>query len=126
VIGWIGGTDHPITFSARTLLGWGEGRLTDTFQTVPFSNDFPDGFRFVGPQSPRMDNRIPIFVPRNVQVRFNQQFFVAEPQADVVFRIASKFRLDAGAGYRAIGGARRNENRLRGATASVSLQVGNF
>ena len=38
-------------------------------------------------------------------VRVNDHFFVAEPQVDALWRIASWLRLDAGVGYRAIGGA---------------------
>jgi hypothetical protein len=125
IVGWMPGGDRPITFSARALLGWGEARLTDTVSFVGLQDNFPfrdfDSFQVFTPGRPT-----PSFGPRNVQVRFNQQFFVAEPQVDAVFRMASWLRLDAGAGYRAVSAANRNENRLRGATGSISLQFGSF
>lgn len=127
VFGWTSSVDGPIAFSARSLVGWGEAHLTDSIlmPQIEFPNDFFDHF---GPNGMFRPGGMgaPVLTARNYQVRFHEQFFVAEPQADVTFRIASWGRLDAGAGYRAIGAGHGNERRLRGATASISFQVGNF
>jgi hypothetical protein len=65
-------------------------------------------------------------LPGPYTVGYRQGFFVAEPQADVLFRVAGWGRLDAGIGYRAIADASHRGTRLRGAAASISFQVGNF
>lgn len=128
VVGWMTPADRTVGFSARSLVGWGEARLTDTV-TIPgirFADNFPDHFgppRTMGHPTPFP---IPTPAPRTFDARSYRQFFVVEPQADVIFRVARWGRIDAGAGYRAIGAADRSESRLRGATASVSFQVGNF
>jgi hypothetical protein len=46
-------------------------------------------------------------------------FFVAEPEAQVVFRFGSMVRLQAGAGYRAT-----SADGLSGASGSISVQFG--
>lgn len=126
VVGWMTPADRSIGLSVRSLIGWGEARLTDTV-TVPgirIFDHFPD--HFGPPGTMGHFGPVPNPVSRNFDVRFHRRFFVAEPQADVIFRVASWGRIDAGAGYRAIGAADRSESRLRGATGSLSFQIGNF
>jgi hypothetical protein len=57
-------------------------------------------------------------------VRYDDGFFVAEPQANVLFNVTPKMRIGVGGGYRLIGGTYHADDRLRGATASVSVQFG--
>jgi hypothetical protein len=66
-----------------------------------------------------------VFHPINRQFRVYDDFFVAEPEIDVQLKLASRIRLTAGAGYRAAAGWRRgfDDEQLRGATGSMSLQV---
>ena len=62
-------------------------------------------------------------------VRVRDGFFVAEPEINVFVRLARNVRLTGGIGYRLVD-ARRNfdysddDNRLRGASGSVALQIG--
>lgn len=51
--------------------------------------------------------------------RVHEDFFVAEPEAEVVIRFGAHVRLQAGAGYRAT-----SMDNLSGASGSISLQVG--
>jgi hypothetical protein len=57
-------------------------------------------------------------------VRFDQGFFVFEPQAELVVSLARWLRLTGSLGYRAIGDASGMENRLRGASGGLSLEFG--
>ena len=50
---------------------------------------------------------------------FNEDFFVAEPEAQMVIRFGDHVRLQAGAGYRAT-----STSGLSGASGSVSVQIG--
>ena len=59
-----------------------------------------------------------------IAVRYRQEFFVAEPQASFVLNANDWLRVGLGAGYRLVGGASGFEERLRGFTASVGLQLG--
>lgn len=50
---------------------------------------------------------------------YGDNFFVAEPEAQVVVRLGSSMRLQGGVGYRAV-----SENGLSGVSGSVSMQFG--
>ena len=49
---------------------------------------------------------------------------VAEPQVDLLLKVAPHVRLRVGGGYRAVSGANGLEPEIRGATGSVSLEFG--
>ena len=51
-------------------------------------------------------------------------FFVAEPEANLLVNLTRHLRLTAGVGYRLIGGARSADDRLRGVSGGVALQIG--
>ena len=55
---------------------------------------------------------------------FRDHFFVFEPQADALVRLTRLLRLDVGVGYRLIDGVDHVDQRLRGASGSVALQIG--
>ncbi|HEY2904845.1 MAG TPA: hypothetical protein VGJ29_03035, partial [Vicinamibacterales bacterium] len=107
-------TDQPIGFGARALVGGGEATFSDSLSvSVPTPVFRPDG---------RLDH----FDVRNENVpfRFRSDFFVAEPQADLLFNFSRLARLRVGAGYRLIGGTRGRDGQLRGATGSIALVFG--
>ena len=54
----------------------------------------------------------------------NEGFFIAEPQVDALWRINGWLRLDAGVGYRAIGGADLLHEQLRGVSGAIALRFG--
>jgi len=54
----------------------------------------------------------------------HDQFFVAEPQASLVFKVTNWLRLNSGIGYRVIGSSGGSEDRQRGTTGSFALQFG--
>ena len=66
----------------------------------------------------------PSFYGGATPVLVNEQFFIAEPQVDALWRITGWLRLDAGVGYRAIGGADLLHEQLRGVSGSIALRFG--
>lgn len=114
VVEWMARTNHAVGFGARALVGGGAATFTDTvIVSVPVPVLRPDG---------RPDH----FDVRNQSVPFyfHTDFFVTEPQADLLLNLNGLMRVRIGAGYRLIGGARGQEDQLRGATVSVALVIG--
>ena len=54
----------------------------------------------------------------------SENFFVAEPQANVLLSVTDWMRIDAGVGYRFIGGTSRLDNQLGGVSGSIAVQFG--
>jgi len=54
----------------------------------------------------------------------SSDFFVAEPQGDVLVRLTKHLHLDVGAGYRFASGGRVDNNRFSGASGSLALRIG--
>ncbi len=79
-------------------------------QMTPFDGRRPQDLRPIGPTS--------------VRVSFREDFFIFEPQANVLLRLTRGSRITAGAGYRVIGGANRFNNQLRGVTGTIALELG--
>ena len=114
VVEWLARTDQSIGFGARALVGGGEAELSDALSvSIPTPIFRPDG------RLDHLDVR-----HETVPFRFRTNFFVAEPQADVLFTFSRLARLRVGAGYRLIGGAHGWDDQLRGATASVAVLIG--
>jgi hypothetical protein len=114
VVEWLARADQAVGFGARALVGGGEATLPDTLSIAVPAPIF------------RADGRFDHFDVRNesVPVRFRTDFFVAEPQADVLLNFSRRAHLRIGAGYRLIGAARGRGDELSGATASVALMLG--
>ena len=58
------------------------------------------------------------------RIRVSDTFLVAEPQANVLFRLTDWFRISVGAGYRLVGATDVLEDRLNGFTGTVGFQFG--
>ena len=58
--------------------------------------------------------------------RVSENFFVAEPQANVLLTVTPWMRLNAGVGYRLIGGTSLLEDRLNGVSGTIAVQFGGF
>jgi hypothetical protein len=108
VLQWLAGTD-TFGVSAKTLLGGGWTQSATAVQLLS------------GPT-------------RFLNVRVDQNFFVAEPEVDALVRVTKHMRLAIGAGYRFTGLDRRGRlvpysavsgnDRLDGAVGSIGLQIG--
>ena len=104
----------PIAFGIRGLAGYGQATMTST---VSLLND--DGYGPIGRMPPATTTTV-----TTALVRFDQGFFVVEPQAELVVSLARWARLTCSLGYRAIGDANGMANRLRGASGGVALEFG--
>lgn len=92
---------------ARPLSDWGWPQMPGR----------PDPRRGYGPSSmPMMPGAFPI--------RVQDEYGIAEPQVNAFWNINRWLRLDAGVGYRFIGGSELLAPHLRGISGSVALQVG--
>ena len=112
---WFARRSNQFNLSFGGLVGAGSGTLavdTSQFPAPVFRDPRGRGGRF--------SHRFPS------TVRVDEGFFVAEPQANASYTFTDWLRLNFGAGYRLIGAASGLESRLRGPTASVSLQLGRF
>jgi hypothetical protein len=120
IVEWFASRSEPVTFSLRALVGGGEGSLPVTVGPYPP----PRPPRRMSGMFPQDDSRwydhsgygYPATAVAHVG------FFVTEPQMNLSFRLGDWLQLGVGAGYRFIGGASGLENRLKGPTASLSLQ----
>jgi hypothetical protein len=115
VVQWLAHANRRVGFSAKGLVGGGRATLASPASDLIARGD-PRGR--IEPADPRRT------VLTNTIVRFREDFFVAEPEVDVLLRLTRHLRLTAGAGYRFTAGERRDDNRLRGAVGSVGLQIG--
>jgi hypothetical protein len=115
VVQWLAHANDRVGFSAKGLVGAGRATLASPASDLIARGD-PRGR--IDPADPRRT------VLTNTVVRFREDFFVAEPEIDLLLRLTQHLRLTAGAGYRFTGGERRDDSRLRGAVGSVGLQIG--
>lgn len=119
--GWSAPLGSRIRFGARGLVGFGRATLgTDV-----------DVTRFDGRGRGRDSREVTRFgsVGRGgapstpLRVRAQDDFFVFEPQADVLTRINDRIGLNWAAGYRLTALTDALDDRINGATGSVALQL---
>ena len=60
----------------------------------------------------------------NRPYRVRENFFVAEPQANVLLNVTDWMRINAGFGYRFIGGTSFLDDRLSGLSGSIAVEFG--
>jgi hypothetical protein len=101
VVGWQWWNGHTFSSSIRGLVGAGQGT---SIQNLTVNDRDGRTFTEAG--------------------RFSSNFFVAEPQADLLVRLTKHLHLDIGAGYRATTAERGLTNKFSGATGSLALRIG--
>ncbi len=116
---WTLGGDRRLGFSFGALAGFGEATLARPYGDL-FGDRLPASQNAHFPGRGRTGSPITSATP----VRVHDQFFVAEPQVDALWRVTNWLRLDAGVGYRAIGGADLLRDQLRGVSGSIALRLG--
>jgi hypothetical protein len=127
VLQWLVNSDRRVGFAAKGLVGGGRATLGTTVLPALRPQDIPDlrnlpAFRDLSRFGFDVDRLLR--APTSTRVRFREDFFVAEPQADVVIKLTRSLRLTGGVGYRFIDGEGRSDDRLSGATGSIALQIG--
>ena len=128
VLEWLARTDRRIGFGARTLIGGGTATVGLSYvdlygPTAPaVLGDGPVRF---GHHDMRGPGRR--FDPEDLThrtFRVSEGFFVAEPQANILLTLTDWMRVNAGVGYRLIGGTSLLEDRLGGVSGTVAVQFG--
>ena len=107
--GWSMPLGNRIRFGARGLIGGGRA-------TLGTEVDFLQG-------TGRFSRRGRAASPQNFRRLVRDDFFVFEPQADLLTRVTNDVSLNWAAGYRLTAFADALDDRLNGATGSVALQV---
>jgi hypothetical protein len=115
VLHWLVWNNGRFRVNARGLVGGGEATLSDTISV----------------RVPEVRTNGRVITPATTvsqRVRIRDAFAVAEPEAQLSFKLVKALRVAVGAGYRFTGSDRRGGgfrgDRLDGATGSVSLQIG--
>lgn len=110
VVGWIAPMNSAIRFGAHALVGAGSARVPgqSIVEPEPFGMGDMRGF----------DGR---FFRGGM---FREDFFVFDPQADVVIRLADWMHVNLGVGYRVLGAQTSAVDRLRGASGSFAIRFG--
>jgi hypothetical protein len=114
VAGWYLRGDGPIDLRISGLIGGGWSTMTWVGGPVPLGMD--GRMHQIYPQPPG-DSLVRAWYVGN-------DFFIAEPEANLCIRISRSVWLDAGVGYRFISGAYGLDNDMRGVTGSVAVTFG--
>jgi hypothetical protein len=115
VLGVMPRSNRTVSFSVKGLLGAGRATRVETVTLL----DGRDG-RFEGPIIPQPV----VFPPIVTNVRVREEFWVAEPEADVLVRFSRHVHLAAGVSYRFAGRERGRSDGLNGVSGTVALQIG--
>jgi len=109
VLGWQFLQGRRVSFGVKGLVGAGWATLGDDVT-------FERGRFFDGRRRP--------IGATTVRVLDERGFFTAEPQATLQWRILRWLAIDASGGYRAVAGADRFDDRLRGAVGTIGVRFG--
>jgi hypothetical protein len=115
VVGWSLARSHRVGVTFGALVGGGTSTLGVEVLGYPHGRSSRHG-------GPVRD----LGEPQTVLVRAREGFFIAEPRASASLLLTPWLRLGAGVSYRLLGGARGFEDRLRGVSGTVSVQIGAF
>jgi hypothetical protein len=121
VLQWLAMKDRRIGLSAKGFVGGGRatlgGTITPLARMPEITNAPVRGFD-------RADLDRNTRASLNTRIRYRQDFFLVEPEVDVIVRLTSSLRLTGGIGYRLTSSDGRDDDRLRGAAGSIALQIG--
>jgi hypothetical protein len=117
VVEWLARADKTIGFGVRALVGAGSGTLPTTLGDLTGGHGDGDGGR-----TARFTSRRGIDPDTVVAVR--DDFFITEPQVNMLWNMGRRYRLSVGAGYRLIGAAPVLGDRLKGVSGSIAFQIG--
>ena len=136
LVEWFANPGGRVDFSVRSLFGFGRATLSSTVET-PFFDAFHGHAGHLSYGEPRRGRHWSRWSPKghpawnddfawpsSFLYRYRQDFLIADPQLSVHLNMTDWLRIGGGAGYRFVGRAGSDGDRLRGFTASVGLQLG--
>jgi len=112
VKGLVGGGDATISASYRDVYG----TPIDTRPDIVFGHGHRPGHG--GPRPPSTP------ITPDTKLAFNEAFFIAEPQAQLLWNLSPRVRVTFGAGYRFTAGAEDVNDRISGPIGSISVEFG--
>lgn len=118
VFEWLIRADRKIGFGVRTLVGAGTATLPR------LASDVIDPRRLQATRSSRGSRTGFQLTDPQATIAVHDDFFVAEPQVNVMWNVSTGQRLVFGLGYRAVGNAPLLGDQLNGLSGSVSFQIG--
>jgi len=117
---WTLGGERRIGVSFGALAGFGDATLARSYGDLLGERNVAPGRDGHSVMRGRSGSAITSATP----IRVKDTFFIAEPQVNAAWRLTRWMRLDAGVGYRAIGGAELLQDQLRGVSGSIGLRFG--
>ncbi|MGE0864486.1 MAG: hypothetical protein AB7P34_11350 [Vicinamibacterales bacterium] len=118
VVEWLGRSDRKIGFGVRTLVGGGSATLPRALGDV-VQIDAGRGGR--NGRTARFGGRT---LDPDARVAVRDDFFVVEPQVNLLWNLTRRHRISFGVGYRAVGAAALLGEQIRGASGSIAVQIG--
>jgi len=122
VAAWTVPVGKVFNLGVKGLVGFGWASFNDTFQydgypipTYPARHHGYAGYPGGNP---------PAGMPSVGEYYFEDDFFIFEPQATAVVRVARGFAIDVSGGYRVISGLGHYNSWLDGASVSVGVRIG--
>jgi hypothetical protein len=123
VAGWSVPVGRALHVGLKGLVGFGQAELTDSFTYALPDRDRP----FHPDQRHGMMTPPPLPTdggPYTARYRFWDDFFIVDPQATALVRLARGVALDVSGGYRLVSGTRHYDSWIRGYDASVGVRIG--
>jgi hypothetical protein len=124
VVGWTFHGDRALAFGTRVLVGGGNATLSTTYGELL---DLPPGTvlatRDIARFGSRRGNSSFPGITSSTRVVVNEDFFITEPQANVLWRLTDWMRVDLGVSYRLTAGS-EFDKQLRGLGGSVAIRFG--
>ena len=135
LVEWFANPGGRVDFSVRSLFGLGRATLASTVDVPRFDAVHGHAVRmpYGGPDHRRHWSRWShaghpprgdLKWPSAVTFRYREDFLIADPQLAVHLNVTDWLRIGGGAGYRFVGRAGSDGERLQGFTASIGLQLG--
>jgi len=124
VIGWTIRCDHAFAYGARVLVGGGEATLSSSYAQLL---NIPDGTVVSTRDVARFGSRhgsVNSGISSSTRVIVTDDFFITEPQANVLWRLTDWMRIDLGVSYRVIAASDFMDSRLRGFGGTVAIRFG--
>jgi hypothetical protein len=121
---WTFGGHRAVGISTGAFIGVGEATLSRTYGDLFGAPPTTAPLAAFGPRGGRTSLTAARTLSSDTALRVRDDFVVAEPQVNVLWRLTPWLRVDAGAGYRFIGASDLLHEQLRGASGSLAIQLG--
>jgi hypothetical protein len=121
VAGWTVPVGKALHVGLKGLVGFGQAELTDTFTYTGYDHGYP---AYPDPRHGTMYPPPTTAGTYTGQFRFWDDFFIFEPQATALVRVARGVAVDVSGGYRVVSGLGHYNSWVRGFAGSVGVRIG--